>query len=112
MEAVLRAYLGALLDRDYTRACEELSAAVRRDMEAFAGEAFPELESPGCAEALEQFLANADQTELERSLRDVKVIGIEIDGDRATVRVEGAADAPRLRRFDGAWKVSRLAVSR
>lgn len=111
VEAVVRAYLQALLEHDYTRACEGLSDAVRRDMQAFAGEAFPELESPDCADALERLLADADQRELERSLSDVEVTGVEIEGDRATVRLEGAAEAPRLRRFGDAWKISRVAVS-
>lgn len=72
-----------------------------------AAEEAPE---PTCAEALELMLAGASWPLMRESLRVVRVTDVTVEGDRATARVEGATEAPRLRRIEDGWKISRLAM--
>ncbi len=113
IRAIVRSYLHALSERDYETACTHLSERVKADMAKFAEENLPELESPDCPRLIEHFLARADQEELRESLREAeeKEIEVEIDGDRATIAIEGATNPPRLRKLDGVWRISQLRVS-
>ena len=110
VEAVVLEYLRGVADADYERACALLSPGVKRDLAAFARDHFPELDAEDCAAVVERLLLDADHDQLRRLLEDVHVGKIAIDGDRATVELEGG-DPPRLRKIDGSWKISRLSIS-
>jgi hypothetical protein len=98
VRAAVRAYLGALQGRDWTRACRLMTATARRDIEDAAG--------TECAQALASGAAlGAD--EIATAEREVAGAGVRIRGAVATVGPLGSAQQPlRLQRVGGRWLVA------
>ena len=108
IEALLRAYLRAIADGDYAAAADLLAPQVRRDMIAWVAEAYGDAE-PDAATAIARLLGPADADALARSLEEVAVWSVKVEGDRAAAIVRGAVEPVRLRRIDGAWRIARVA---
>ena len=97
VRAVVAAYLGALEDGQWERACAMMTAAARGDVEDAAGRA--------CARALASGAVLSD-AELGTALRQVPGADVRIRDATATVGPLGdLPDALRLRRQDGRWRI-------
>ena len=98
MRASTAAYLRALQDRRWARACGLMTTAARRDIEDAAG-------AP-CATALAGGAAlGAD--ELATAAREVAGADVRVDGAAATIGPLGGQPQPlRLRRVGGRWLVA------
>jgi hypothetical protein len=98
VRAAARAYLGALAQRDWGRACALMTPAARRDLAAAAGEPCPRALAAGGADAGEE-LASAG--------REIAGADVEIRGAAASIGPLGTAQQPlRLQRLGGRWLVT------
>ena len=104
VRSVVTDYAAAVGDRDGDKACGFLTESARKQVEA-AAEA---LDANGCAEVLEKVTENVSDDERDK-LNDIEVSSVEIDGDRAVVKVkvDGEDGAPStLVKEDGDWRIA------
>lgn len=108
-DEAVRGYFEAIVDRDGQRACDELSAELRREVERA-----PAAREAGrtCADVMNLAVG------LNPGLRkqDVEELDIEVEtnGDRAVAKLENPLvrrrETIRLVKEDGDWKISTLAT--
>jgi hypothetical protein len=97
-------YAAAIAEKDGDKACDFLTKSAREQVEA-AGKA---MDAGDCGEVLEQATEQASDEEREQ-LKDVEVVSVKVDGDRATVQVKAGddtGDPSTLVKEDGEWKIA------
>ena len=104
IRAVVSDYAAAIADQDGDKACGFLTDQARESVEA-AGRS---LQADGCADVMEKVLEQTSEADRD-DLKDIEVVSVEIDGDRATVRVKAGGDEgdpSTLVKEDGDWKIA------
>jgi hypothetical protein len=97
-------YAAAIADKDGDKACGFLTKSAREQVEA-AGKA---MDAGDCGEVLEQATEQASDEDRDQ-LKDVEVVSVKVDGDRATVQVKAGddtGDPSTLLEEDGEWKIA------
>jgi hypothetical protein len=96
VRSAVRAYIGALSARDWSRACGLMTPAARRDLADAAGASCPRALADGAA-----------PEELASAQREVAGALVRIRGTAATLGPLGTAQQPvRLEKVGGRWLVA------
>jgi hypothetical protein len=94
----VRAYYGALAEKDGKKACEHLTSGAQAQLERI-------FDADACESTIEKYIGALPAAELERA-RDVKVRSSETRGLSGTVRVEGTSRSIPLLKERGEWKIA------
>jgi hypothetical protein len=98
--ATFQDYFEAVADGDGDTACGLLT-------EDAQSEILEEVGGGDCEEAVEQAEEELNDDQKDE-LRDIEPEEVDVDGDRATISVEGADGEVELEREDGEWRISDL----
>jgi len=102
-DATVLGYFTALAGRDGDKACGLLTKGAQRQVLALAQKSTKKTFT-SCGPALRATVTAADARRLKAV--DVRIAKSEVDGDRATVRVERGVRAIELTRLGGRWYIS------
>jgi hypothetical protein len=107
---VTRDYLTALAAGNGRRACEQLTEQARREAIETVTAAFLDAEDVTCEEAIAELSADIAE-DRKRALLNPEISDVEIEGDRAEVRVKSVNGSTTLSRVGDAWRVVRSDTS-
>jgi hypothetical protein len=105
VESVVQAYLRALADGNGTEACDQLTGDAGREAVEYVSARLPDAGVTSCSDALENIAGGLGGDE-KAILRDAKITEATIEGDNATVTVEGGTDPASLTKVKGQWFIS------
>src|SRR3954469_18674896 len=101
---VVHAYFEAVASGDGDAACAQLTGDARRSVVDYIAQQLPEVGATTCTQAMQAIADNLGGDEAS-TLKKAKVTDTKIDGDTATVSIEGATRDATLRRTDGTWYI-------
>ena len=78
-------FAAAIVDKDWSEACDQITERAREELEK-AGAVFG---GEGCAGTLEAVVSQAPRDEVEKQFEDLDIKNVKVDGDEATVTVNG-----------------------
>jgi hypothetical protein len=106
-EQVVDSYLQAIADGDGEKACEHLTEAVQRQLIDAAPAELGAGDCPAAAEAI----AGALTEQQRRQLRDTQYGEVTVDGDRATVPIQGGGTVQLTKTGSGAYEARSWQIS-
>jgi putative NIF3 family GTP cyclohydrolase 1 type 2 len=101
VETVVRDYFKAFAAGDGTKACEQLGAETRVQLEK-------EANVKDCATAIEQATKRPEVKRYTKQLADVKIVEVNVSGGNATAKVQaiGQTTTVPLQREGDAWRIT------
>jgi hypothetical protein len=84
--ATVEDFASANIDEDWPQACAQITEQARQQL-AKASKALGGKGS--CEQALKVLVTRLDEAEVKKQLKDPKVTAVKVDGDKATVKVNG-----------------------
>jgi hypothetical protein len=86
VRATVDDFASANLDKDWAEACAQITPEARKQL-AQAGKVFGG--DGGCEGTLKALVTRADQAEVKKQFENLDVKAVKVDGDKATVKVNG-----------------------
>jgi hypothetical protein len=101
VEDAVEAYLAAVVEGDGKGVCEKLSPRARRQ---FIDDVRDLTAVGTCSETMERITDQINDVLRDR-LDDAEVGDVTIDGETATVRLEGSERLATMRKVEGEWRI-------
>jgi tetratricopeptide (TPR) repeat protein len=105
-QAVVKTYLGALADGDGEKACDQMTGELKRETVDTLPQDVPALKNLASCKEVVAVIADNIGGDEKQKLRNIKFAATTVNGDEATVKVEGATSDVELRKSDGRWYIS------
>lgn len=105
IRSTVTTYVTAFVDKDAAKACSLLTESAKQRLSAQQGAA-----GGSCEKTIAKILEVFVKPNVATQLKQIKVTGVKIDGDTATVETEpnfgGQSKPTELKKVDGKWLVN------